>query len=302
MTIVIDSNERQSIIFEEFLAQLDKRLDPTCHESMVAASDNLKALANNRTFLSDIITLEIKNFSDSQNNNTYVPPVVMLDANPEKNYFVRANLWPSTSDQILKSSGDEAFSFNAPHDHNFNFLTVGYFGPGYWSDYYEYESVDVIGYPGEKVKLNFVERSALSLGKIMLYRAGLDVHSQLPPDSFSISLNIMERTARQLVQNQYYFDVKSGRIQSIVSPNSFICLLTLASAAGGPNSLDLLDHVIKKHPNPRVRFGALKALSSGLSSAGEKSRTMEAGISDSSDFVREATRLELTRLESTWNS
>jgi hypothetical protein len=35
----------------------------------------------------------------------------------------------------MRASGAAAFVYGLPHDHNFDFLTLGYFGPGYWSDY-----------------------------------------------------------------------------------------------------------------------------------------------------------------------
>lgn len=40
--------------------------------------------------------------------------------------------------------------------------------------------------------IRFVERSNLAEGRMMLYRAHRDVHSQLPPESLSVSLNIMD--------------------------------------------------------------------------------------------------------------
>ena len=40
---------------------------------------------------------------------------------------------------MFKASGISPFFYHVPHDHNFSFLTVGYLGPGYWSEYYEYD-------------------------------------------------------------------------------------------------------------------------------------------------------------------
>src|SRR3546814_2634595 len=52
------------------------------------------------------------------------------------------------------------------------------------------ETVD--GRLGEPLNLQFVERSQLDEGKMMLYRAHRDIHSQRPPTSLSVSLNIMD--------------------------------------------------------------------------------------------------------------
>src|SRR3546814_18676077 len=95
-------------------------------------------------------------------------------------YFIRANFWPGPRDSIFKSSGSSPFFYHVPHDHNFSFLTVGYLGPGHWSEYYEYESDKVVGYPGEAVDTRYVEGWRLDEGKVMMYRAHSAVTQQLP--------------------------------------------------------------------------------------------------------------------------
>ncbi len=42
----------------------------------------------------------------------------------------RANIWPSENDHMVRASGGASFVLGLPHDHNFSFLTLGYFGPG----------------------------------------------------------------------------------------------------------------------------------------------------------------------------
>ncbi len=69
----------------------------------------------------------------------------MLHRASEK-YFIRANFWPSPRDSVFKLSGTSPFFYGLPHDHNFSFLTVGYLGPGYWSEYYEYDYAAVTGF------------------------------------------------------------------------------------------------------------------------------------------------------------
>ncbi|MDR6096103.1 hypothetical protein [Stenotrophomonas sp. SORGH_AS_0321] len=58
------------------------------------------------------------------------------------------------------------------------------------SDYCEYDYDSVLGYENEPGTAFFRGRSALHPDRILLYRALKDIHSQLPPDSFSVSLNI----------------------------------------------------------------------------------------------------------------
>src|SRR3546814_15340363 len=65
-------------------------------------------------------------------------------------------------------------------------------GPGYVSDDYDYDPESVDGRLGEPMALNFVGRSRLSEGRMLLYRAHRDIHSHRPPERLSISLNIMD--------------------------------------------------------------------------------------------------------------
>lgn len=46
---------------------------------------------------------------------------------------------PSGGDPITAASAATNLAYGYPHDHNFSFLTSGYLGPGYVSDYYEYD-------------------------------------------------------------------------------------------------------------------------------------------------------------------
>src|SRR3546814_6946369 len=101
-------------------------------------------------------------------------------------------MWPAAGDAAYAASGPQAFAYGLPHDHNLHFLTTGYWGPGYVSDYYDYDTEAVDGRLGEPLSLQFVERSRLSEGKMMLYRAHRDVHSQLPQERLSVSLNLMD--------------------------------------------------------------------------------------------------------------
>src|SRR3546814_17987305 len=63
-----------------------------------------------------------------------------------------------------------------------------YWGPGYVSDDYDYDPESVDGRLGEPLALNFVGRSRLSEGRMLLYPAHRDIHSHRPPERLSIKL------------------------------------------------------------------------------------------------------------------
>ena len=125
----------------------------------------LKRLANNRDFLADIAIAELKDRCARQSlENRYSSQVIMLHRASEK--FSSAPISGRRErDSVFKASGTSPFFYHVPHDHNFSFLTVGYLGPGYWSDYYEYDYEKVVGLPGEKVDLRFVEKVAARAGQ-----------------------------------------------------------------------------------------------------------------------------------------
>lgn len=273
----------------------NSRLDPRDEDAFCALGPHLKALQNNRTFLADLTIAELKERCVAQRKNNYGAQVMLLHRS--KNYFVRANMWPSEQDSVYKTSGPDPFFYYYPHDHNFNFLTVGYLGPGYWSDYYEYDYENVVGTIGEPAGLRFVEKAKLDLGKVMLYRAHRDIHSQLPPDSFSISLNIMEATDRQSFTDQYRFDIPSASVSGMLSFTALEPLIDLAAHIGGEAGADMLKHFSRHHPSARIQARALRARASAATSPDGAIAVMEEGARANVAFVRDACRRQIANIE-----
>ncbi len=260
----------------------------------------LARLALNRRFLADIAVAELKGRCTRQSlENRYSSQVIMLHRASEK-YFIRANFWPSERDSVFKTSGSSPFFYNIPHDHNFSFLTVGYLGPGYWSEYYEYDFDEVTGIPGEKVDLKFVEKSRLEPGKVMLYRAHRDVHNQLPADDMSVSINIMHATPGLSLVNQYRFDPKKCEIVGILNKTSTEALLTLAANHDNGNGRDLAESFAAAHPCERIRFAALRELAGAQPDPESGLEILARGAGSPSRFIaamsaREAAKIEASR-------
>lgn len=233
--------------------------DPHCNERIAAASLWLRKLTNNRSFLGDLLIEQIKpHHRDSTIESGYGPQAIVLG--PVRNdVFLRANIWPSEQDHCFQASGAQSFVYGIPHDHNFSFLTSGYVGPGYRSDYYEYDYEGVAGFVGERAGLRFVERGQLNPGKLMLYRAHLDVHSQLPPESLSVSLNVMHVDPAQSWYDQYGFDLEKGTITRVLSPNSTEAFLRVAVATGHDEALDMAEQFGCSHPSDRLRLASFEA-------------------------------------------
>lgn len=259
MPIIIDNPSFESCSLPEAieaLAALD--FEPREDESTREAAKWLRRLSNNRRFIADVLLDRLAGRNSHDIDSGYGPQAVVLSPLRGK-MFLRANIWPAEHDLCFRNSGAKTFVYGVPHDHNFSFLTCGYLGPGYASDYYEYDYENVCGIPGEDAKLRFVERAALSEGKLMLYRAHRDVHSQLPAESLSVSLNVMHVDPAQCWYDQYGFDLQSGEVTRVLSPNATEVFLRTAVASGTDEALDFAQWVGRSHPSERLRLASYEA-------------------------------------------
>jgi hypothetical protein len=246
---------------EEAIAALDDlRFDPEEPGGWDEAAPILAALSANRTFLGDAAVRELRQDRGRGGGIHHYGPQVIMLGRGQGRWFLRANMWPAEKDAILRASGRGAFFYDLPHDHNFSFLTIGHHGPGYESDYWDYEGEALSLQPGDMAALRYVGRHRLAPGRVMLYRAHRDVHDQKPPAAFSVTLNIMESSGREPWRNQYRFDPASGRVAGLLNGTAIEGLLPLAAHCGGEEGGEMLRHLAKRHPVDRIRIGAMRAL------------------------------------------
>lgn len=259
--VIAGSDCRRAGLAEVVDALGSSGFDPHDEESLLHAAGWLRRLGNDPEFLGDILIDQLarRHREDTQETG-YGPQVIMLTP-PGGECFLRANIWPSADDHVVRASGGGAFALGLPHDHNFSFLTLGYFGPGYWSDYYAYDYHAVSGWRGEPVpSLRFVERSRLEPGKLMLYRAHDDVHAQGAADALSVSLNLMHASPAQGWLDQYRFDLERREVGAILSSGPTDAFVRLAVGLGSAGALDLAHRFARHHPSDRLRLAAWDAL------------------------------------------
>lgn len=298
MPRVIEPGEGDAIGLDELIDALDAaQFDPHDEDSFAALAPLLAQLGRNREFLADLALEELKARCARQSAANGYGPQVFLLAPPNGRYVVRANFWPALADPVVQASGTAPFFYDLPHDHNFPFLTYGYLGPGYWSDYYEYDGGAVAGEPGEHAGLRFVERARLDPGKLMLYRMQRDVHVQLPPDNFSVSLNILGQHDAHPWIDQYRFDIRNGTIAEALTMAPSEALATIAVHLGGGNGRDLAEHLARHHPHPRMRKTALAAMLAYQPLA-DSVPLLEAFAGDRDRQLRQPARKRLFQLES----
>lgn len=260
MPRVIDCADETQHDLEGCLEALgDRGFAPEEEGSLYHAARALRRLGNNRNFLGDMLIAQLKDrHREIGESSAYGAQSIVL-SRPRGGCFLRANIWPGERDACFRSSGAKTFVYGLPHDHNFSFLTLGYLGPGYASDYYEYDYETTAGFAGEKPGLRFIARSALAEGRLMLYRAHCDIHSQLPAESLSVSLNILRIHPAEGWFDQYGFDLESGAITGVLNPTATETFLRCAVGLGGPEALDLAEHFGRTHPSDRMRLASYEA-------------------------------------------
>ncbi|PCG14845.1 MULTISPECIES: hypothetical protein [Sphingomonas] len=282
MPRLIDTPADRAITLDELVDALDADpWDPRDEDAFAARGIWLARLARNRRFLADMAIAELETRFAGQARNSYGAQVLMLRP-PGGRYALRAAFWPARDDAVVRAAGTAPFFYDLPHDHNFSFLTVGYLGPGYWSDYYLFD--DTFGggahrVAGERAGLAFDRRARLEPRQVMLYRAHRDVHVQHPPDRFSVSLNILGHDRAQPWRTQYRFDTASDTIAQAMTVTPSEALVTIAAHLGGDDGTGLAQEIALHHPHPRMRATALAALDDLLSPAAAR-RLVERAADD----------------------
>lgn len=272
------------------------RFDPRDEEGLAACAPALAGLAAERSFLGTLMIEELRHRGRRQERgNDYGAQVLMLHKG--EGWFLRANIWPAAGDLLLRRNGAARFFYGVPHDHNFSFLTVGYLGPGYWSDYYTYEDEEMSGVPGDPVALRLVERSCLGEGRMLLYRAHRDIHCQHPPDALSVSLNLVENGGGEGFRDQYRFDLQRGVIAAQLAHTATEAMLAMLPELGGGEGLDLLDRFARRHPCDRIRFGAISAQAGAASDLAGRAAILERATRTSGRQIAALAQQQLDALD-----
>jgi hypothetical protein len=271
-----------------------RQLDPRDVDGVIASAPRLRALVNDRGFLID----ELNRCLGDADRLTRARSAQSLLLGGRRDLLLRANMWIPPSELPELRRLQPYFSYLAPHDHNWHFLTAGYWGSGYRTTIYEYDPDSVFGAADEQVTLRFLERTALPVGKVMFYRASRDVHAQEHPDEFSISLNLMMTPPELTVRDQLLFDFERSVVtRPLASSSSHQSVLytQLARHLGNATTSGLLERLAAEHPTPRVRLSAYESWAARC--RGDEERVWRRATDDAHEAVRSAAHATLRRFE-----
>lgn len=257
MAYTLTSTETRSIELDEYIEYLESHINVQDVDELAKAADISKRLYNNRTFLVNHINHEMRDMNKFQSSNPYSSMSLLLSN--REDFFIRANFWSPIADKADYQKHDNVFIYGKPHCHNFHFLTIGYLGSGYETEIFEYHNDKVEGHYGEPVELKFLEKTDFPEGKIMIYRKGLDVHTQSPSKEFSVSINVMVKEHGEKLR-QFYFDTNKKIITGNATVDFRTFLLGVVGSIGDENSYDILRDYAQHNPDPVTRVTALQSL------------------------------------------
>ncbi len=287
MALTIECNTDEACSIEECVEFALDNVDPHAFDSILAVAPVLKKLSNNKNAVAAGLCAYLKVFAHTEHGGLSYSPSSFLLSDAHPNIIFRANIWrPLCKEKERQSFEAKLFAYHHAHNHNFHFLTVGHFGPGYDTDIYEYDRNALAGHIGEPVVLRHVERTRLSDGKIMAYRADRDIHTQFPPESVSVSLNLVVASDDDRNRDQYFFDTDKALLSgySDTLPTKRVSLLQMAAHLANENIVDVLAHIALAHPCSRTRLQAFRSLA--IASPGELAHWQALSRKDTAEMVR----------------
>lgn len=93
-------------------------------DEMNEVAFQLASLSANKNVLAAKLCEELHDVSNFQSTNNFKPLTIMLYES--ENYIIRSLIWFPPGPLYPA----DAFFYYEPHDHNFDFFTVGHFGSG----------------------------------------------------------------------------------------------------------------------------------------------------------------------------
>ncbi|MBT2748842.1 MULTISPECIES: hypothetical protein [unclassified Lysobacter] len=289
------STASEDDLFDYIFSRVDS-MDP---DSIADAAPVLAAYASDSGLVARTMAQSMRSILDGQ-PPPFVAPQCYVIAR-RRHIMIRANVWtPLKQTGALRKNEERVYSYDTAHDHNFNFLTIGYFGAGYRTHIVQIDPSHLNGEIGDSAPILDSEVTSLPKGKIMLYQAHRDVHRQAPPDELSISLNVLFNNQSQISKCQYNFVIEEerARILSYTSASIHSRLSMLAEMAvmvGGDELKGLFNDIVDAPLlPPRMRLMCLEGLREDQAAYRE---AMERLYADESQMVRLHARGALSQLQ-----
>lgn len=258
MAYTIENIDTSSIHLEEFLAFTNQFDDLNSEPALLEIAPTFKKLLNNDHFLTDVLNSELRSWRDFQRTNAYNGQVVLLAKT--RTFSMRANIWtPPVDYGDARLNDNDFYSYALAHDHNFCFLTGGYYGPGYETSIFEWETLKN-RHVGATPDIRPLEDTSLPAGKMMVYRRLWDIHIQKPAPSLSLSINVLPH--QEMFERQCLFNPSLDRVTSVpfMGAGTRDGLCELAANLNDPVTAQLLHDIATSSDDHYSRGSAMLAL------------------------------------------
>ena len=248
MPIKIKIQTKKILSLEDFCSIFENKiLNKNFHICLMA--EDLAALGRNRRHLCELISHKLINLKASTNSTNLGHSLVLARG---ANYLIRLVTWdlPQARNGI-PSLDEDFYSYGFIHNHNFDLLTVGILGPGYKTLNWRLDTPPQYLLPGEKILLSKSNDDTLGEGEILFYEKWRDVHAQMPPHEFSMSLNLIIDDIRI---PQYSFCEKTSSVLKHIGGAGFNVgrILSIAKAIQHPDLMPMCSKV-------EIKYGELAA-------------------------------------------
>jgi hypothetical protein len=295
VAITLIHETTKTLALEEFVEICNREMEVEDEASVISMAPYLKMLANNPAFLIEYVLNELRVSNGPEWSGGYTAQSMVLAT--LKRGHVRANLWMASGMYGGDTRWeDKLYTYGYAHNHNFQLLTVGMWGSGYGTEIHELCTPDIIGYVGEPVELRFLEQTNLPKGKVMYYRRTIDVHNQIPPEDFSISLNLMPSDRKIGTTEQYEFDIEKSRVASVIGGqvSSKVSMLVIAKHLADRSLGEQALVIAESNPNHRTRLAAYECAAAAF--APDRRVIWEQATRDEHSFVRDFAEKEMSYL------
>lgn len=250
--------------FDDFVGELGdgemlKELVETERCEWIA--DRLTRTTNEISFVEEKILKIIESEDPDAIYDGYGDTSVILAST--ENFAIRVVKWIPQAAIVSPELEREGLSYNLVHNHDFQLVTKGIFGPGYQTDIYRLRADMIAGAIGEDVSLDFLGRHTLETGDVFWYEQSYDVHTQIPPASLSLSLNIIPRSRSEGL-GQFIFDSRDSKIVEFARNGSSrtLGLLTMLSELSPTHGTrDLILEIASTSRNDWLKIAAASLIS-----------------------------------------
>ena len=289
MSIVLKLDNEDRLSLREFIDHLETTFDLEEADSLIGVAPYFRALANDPDLIAYHFNTEIQYVLNAKNERRRVSSPLIIASAP--NYCLQAKIWmPDAQADALRAAPGLAAGVRHAHNHNFNVMTIGYFGPGHTADLYTFTPKESSGQVGDRVDLRFTERVRVKKNCAVICRDTVDAHAHVAPEALSISMSLSIFGDNTQIVDRFVFDLQASAICGYVDTADVhrrASIVRLAGEVGNEQTLDLFDALVRRSPCHRVREAALTATARLTSiDTTERIRVIQRALKNSDESLR----------------